>query len=163
MSKASTKCKIYHSTRVRLKTYRSERLCVTVKNLLLVVPVGACAIASTTRAGSTCGAGGSLVIRPVVAGAMSGRLRGLRTKEGAASSSSSSSSVILTRRRRFGVWLLSAGSVSVGEGSATSGLFPATLSSVVGRDGPAPPRRWCIEDTEQCRPLAGLRLRDSPC
>ena len=103
-----------------------------MKNLLLVLPVGASALVSTTRVGSTCGAGGSLVIRPVVAGTTSERLRGLRTKEGAASSSSSSSSVIRTRRQRFGAWLLSAYSVSVGDGSTTSGLFPATLSSVVG-------------------------------
>ena len=53
-------------------------------------------------------------MRPVVTGATSGRLRGLRTKEGAASSSSSSS-VILTSRGRFSAWLLSAGSASVGD------------------------------------------------
>ena len=107
-----------------------------------------------------------LVIRPVVAGATSGRLRGLRTREGtASSSSSSSSSVIRTSRRCFGALLLSAGSVSAGDGSATSGLFPATLSSVVGagRGGPVPPHCWCIEHTEQRRLLAGLPPRGSPC
>ena len=67
-----------------------------------------------------------------MAGATSGRLRGLRTKEGAATSSSLSSSVILMSRRRFEAWLVSAGSASAGDGSTTSGLFLATLSSVVG-------------------------------
>ena len=84
------------STKVRLSTYRSDRLCVAV-NLLLVLPVGACAPVSTTR-----GAGGSLVTRSVVAGATSGRPRGLRTSDGTASSSSSLLSVIRTSRRRFG-------------------------------------------------------------
>ena len=92
----------YRSTKVRLITYRSERLCVAV-NLLMVLPVGACAPVSTTRVGSVCGAGGSLDTRTVVTGATSGRLRGLRTREvTASSSSSSSSSVIQTSRRRFG-------------------------------------------------------------
>ena len=50
-----------------------------------------------SRVGSACRAGGLLVIGPEVIGATSGRLRGLRTKDGAASSSSSSS-VILTSR-----------------------------------------------------------------
>jgi len=163
MSKVATKRKKYRSTRVRLKTYRSERLCVAVKNLLLVLPVGASALVSTTRVGSTRGAGGSLVIRPVVAGATSRRLRDLRTKEGAASSSSSSSSVILTSRRRFGAWLLSAGRVSAGDGSATSGLSPLLFLRWSGQDGSAPPRCWYIEDTEQRRPLAGLLPWDSPC
>ena len=95
-------------------------------NLLLVRPAGTCAPISTTR-----GAGGSLATRSVVAGALSGRLRGRRTSDGAASSSSSSST-IRTSRRRFGAWLLSAGNVGTGKGSAASGLFPATLSSVVG-------------------------------
>ena len=121
----------YHSTKVRMQTYRSEHRCVAV-NRLLTLPIGACAPVSTTRVGSTCGAGGSLVTPPVVAGATSGRLRGIRTNVGAASSSSSSSAVIRTSRRRFGAWLLSAGSVGAGEGSAANGLFPATLSSVVG-------------------------------
>ena len=103
-----------------------------MKNLLLVLPVAAAAPVSQTRAGSACGAGGLLVIRSVAAGATSGRRRGLRTKEGAASSSSSLSSAILTSRRRFGAWLLSTGSASAGDGSTASGLFPATLSSVVG-------------------------------
>ena len=102
-----------------------------MKNLLLVLPVAAAAAVSPTRVGSACGAGGLLVIRSAVAGATSGRLRGLRTKEGAASSSLSSSA-ILTSRQRFGAWLLSTGSASAGHGSTASGLFPATLSSVVG-------------------------------
>ena len=96
--------------------------------LLLVRPAGTCAPISTTR-----GAGGSLATRSVVAGALSGRLQGRRTSDAAASSSSlSSSSTICTSRRRFGAWLLSAGNVGTGKGSAASGLFPATLSSVVG-------------------------------
>ena len=107
-------------------TYRSDRRWVAV-NLLLARPVGTCAPISTTR-----GAGGSLATRLVVAGALSGRFRGRRTSDGAASSSSSSSSTIRTSRRRFGAWLLSTGSVGAGAGSAASGLFPATLSLVVG-------------------------------
>jgi len=95
-------------TKIRkLNTYRSDRRWVAV-NLLLALPVGACAPVSVTR-----GAGGSLATRSVVAGALSGRLRGLRTSDGTASSSSSSS-VIRTSRRRFGAWLLSAGSVGAG-------------------------------------------------
>jgi len=109
-----------------LNTYRSDRRWVAV-NLLLALPVGAGALVSATR-----GAGGSLATRSVVAGALSERLRGLRTSDGAASSSSSSSSVIRTSRRCFGAWLLSTGSVGAGEGSAANGLFPVTLSLVVG-------------------------------
>ena len=115
------------NTKIRKSnTYRSDRRWVAV-NLLRARPVGAWAPVSVTR-----GEGGSLATRPVVVGALSGRLRGRRTSDGAASSSSSSSSVIRTSRRCFGAWLLSAGSVATGEGSAAIGLFPATLSSVVG-------------------------------
>jgi hypothetical protein len=67
----------------------------------------------------------------VVVGATSGRLRSLWTKEGVASSTSLSS-VIRTSRRRFVALLLSTGRVSAGDEFAASGLFPATLSSVVG-------------------------------
>ena len=128
-----------------------------MKNLLLVLPVAVAAPVSPRCVGSACGAGGSLVTRPVAVGVTSGRLRGLRTKEGVASSSSTSSSVILTSRRRFGAWLVSAGSAPVGDGSTAIGLFPVTLSSVVGagRGGSVPPHCWCIEDTEQHRLPAG--------
>ena len=104
---------------------------------------------------------GSLATRSPVIGTTSRRLRSLRTKEGTASSSSSSS-MILTSRRRFGAWLVSAGSTSAGDGSTASDLFLATLSSVVGQGGSVPPHCWCIEDTEQHRPLAGPSLQDSP-
>ena len=114
------------------RTHRSELLCIAVKNLLLVLPAAAAASASPSRIGSMCGAGGSLVTRPASIGATSGRLSGLRTKDGVASSSLSSSSAILTSRRRFGAWLVSAGIASVGDGSTAIGLFPTTLSSVVG-------------------------------
>ena len=130
-------------------------MCVAVKNLLLVLPAAAVAPVSPTRVGSVCGAGRSLVIRPAVAGATSGRLRGLRTKDGAASSSSSSSSAIVTSRQRFGAWLLSAGSASAGGGSTASPRWS-------GWDGSAPPRYWCIDDTMQRRPLAGPPPQDSP-
>ena len=105
-------------------TYRSERRWVAV-NLLLVWPVGTCAPNSAVR-----GAGGSPATRSAVVAPLSGRLGGLRTNDGTASSSSSSS--IRTNRRRFGARLLSAGSIGAGDGSAGIGLFPATLSSVVG-------------------------------
>ena len=114
------------------KTYRSESWCIPVKNLLLVLPATAAASAPPRRIGSVCAVGGSLVIRLVSIGATSGRLRGLRTKEGGVSSSSSPSSAILTSRRHFGAWLVSAGIASVGDGSTTVGLFPAALSSMVG-------------------------------
>ena len=55
----------HRSAKVRMQTYKSERRCL---------PVGACASVSTKRVGSTCGAGGSLVTRPVVVGATSRRL-----------------------------------------------------------------------------------------
>ena len=109
-----------------MNTYRSDRRWAAV-NLRLALPVGACAPVSATL-----GAGRSLATRSVVVGALSERLRGLRTNDGAASSSSSSSSAIRTSRRHFGAWLLSTGSVGAGEGSSDKGLFPATLSSVVG-------------------------------
>ena len=113
-------------------TYRSELLCVAAKNLLLVLPVAAAASAPPSHVSSVCGAGGSLVTRQASIGTTSGRLRGLRTKDGAASSSSSSSSVILTSRRHFGASLVSADNASFRDGSTAIGLFPATLSSVVG-------------------------------
>ena len=103
-----------------------------MKNLLLVLPAATAVSAPPRRLGSTCAAGGSLVTRPVSIDATSGWMRGLRTKDGAANSSSSSSSAILMSRRRFGAWLVSAGIASVGDGSTGSGLFPATLSSMVG-------------------------------
>ena len=136
-------------------------MCVAVKNLLLVLPVVVASPVSPTRVGSAWGAGGSLVIRSAVAGATSGWLRGLRTKEGAASSSSSSSA-IRTSRRRFGAWLLSAGSASAGDGSIANGLFPLPCPRWSGRDGSDLPRCWCIEHTEQRRPLAGPPPQDSP-
>ena len=114
------------------RTHRLELLCVTVKNLLLVLPAAAAASSPPSRIDSVCGAGGSLVTRPASIGMTSGRLHGLRTKDGAASSSSSSSSAILTSRRHFEAWLVSAGIASMGDGSTAIGLFPATLSSVVG-------------------------------
>jgi len=113
-------------------THRSELLCIAAKNLLLVLLAAAADSAPPSHIGSVCGAGGSLVTRPASIGATLGRLCGLRTKYGAASSSSSSSSAILTSRRRFGAWLVSAGIASMGDGSIAIGLFPATLSSVVG-------------------------------
>jgi hypothetical protein len=109
----------------KLNTYRFERRWVAV-NLLLVRPVGTCAPDSPAR-----GAGGSTATRSAVVAPPSGRLGGLRTNDGTASSSSSSSS-IRTNRRRFGARLLSAGSVGIGDGSTGIGLFPDTLSSVVG-------------------------------
>ena len=72
-----------------------------------------------------------MATRSAVVAPPSGRLGGLRTNDGTASSSSSSSS-IQTNRRRFGARLLSAGSVGIGDGSTGIGLFPDTLSSVVG-------------------------------
>jgi len=69
------------------RTHRSERLCVAAKNLLLVLPVAVAASAPPSCVGSVCGAGGSLVTRPAVVGATSGRLHGLLTSDGAASSS----------------------------------------------------------------------------
>ena len=128
---AATKCKIYQSTRVRLN------------NLQIRAPVRHCEEPPPGPTGRC--------LRPhlydtrqldvwgrrVAGHPTSGDRRNvrmtarLRTKEGVISSSSSSSSVILTSRRRFGAWLLFAGSASAGDGSATSGLFPATLSSVV--------------------------------
>ena len=132
-----------------------------MKNLLLVLLAAAAAPVSLTRVGSACGASGSLVIRSAVAGATSGRLRGLRTKEGAASFSSSSSA-ILTSRRRFGAWLLSAGSASAGADPLPVAFSPLPCPRCSGRDGSAPPRCWCIDDTEQRRPLAGPPPQDSP-
>jgi len=145
------------NTKIRkLNTYRSDRRWVAV-NLLLALPVGACAPASATR-----GAVGSLATRSVVAGALSGRLRGLRTSDGAASSSSSSSSVIRTSRRRFGAWLsLLAASAQV------KVLLPMASSQSpcprwLGWDGLAPPHCWCTEHTEQRPPPTDPPLRDSP-
>ena len=114
-----------------------------MKNLLLVLPACAAASAPPRRIGSTCATGGSLVTRPGSISVTSGWLRGLRTKDGAVSSSSLSSSTILTSRRCLGAWLVEpwpikgsaavhAGIASVGDGSTAIGLFPATLSSVVG-------------------------------
>jgi len=155
----NAKCR---NTKVRMQTYRSERRCVAV-NLLLVLPVGACPPVSTTCVGLSRGAGGSLVTRPVVVGATSGRLRGLRTNDGAASSSSSSSSSIRTSRQRFGAWLLSDGSVATGEGPPPVASSPPLCPRWSGWGGFAPPHCWCTEYTEQRRPLAGLPPRDSPC
>ena len=103
-----------------------------MKNLLLFLPAVTAASGPPGRVGSVCGAGGSLVTRPASIGATLGRLRSLRTKDGAASPSSSSSSAILTSRRRFGAWLVSVGNTSIRDGSTAIGLFPATLSLVVG-------------------------------
>ena len=114
------------------RTYRSERLCVAAKNPPSPTSRRGCLCPPPSRVGSVCGAGGSLVTRPASIGATSGRLRGLRTKDGAALSSSSSSSSILTSQRRFGAWLVSASNASMGDGPMAIGLFPATLSSVVG-------------------------------
>ena len=144
------------------RTHRSKRLCVAAKNLLLVLPVAATASAPPCRVGSVCGAGGSLVTRPASIGATLGRLRSLRTKDGAASPSSSSSSAILTSRRRFGAWLVSAGNASIRDGSTAIGLFPATLASVVGAGQFCSSSLLGIEDIEQHRPPMGPSLQDGP-
>ena len=121
----------------------SELRCAAVKNLLLVLPTAAAAFVPPGHIGSTCAASVSLVTRPASIGATSGWLRGIWTKDGAVSSSSLSSSTILTSRRRLGAWLVEpwpfegsaavpARIASVEDGSTVIGLFPATLSSVVG-------------------------------
>ena len=126
-----------------------------MKNLLLVLPAAAALSAPPRRIGATCAVGGSLVTQLASIGATLGRLRGLRTKDGAASSSSSSLSAILTCRQRFGAWLVSTGIASVGEGSTAIGLFLATLCSVVGVSWPWSSSLLVYWDTEQHHPPVG--------
>ena len=116
-----------------------------MKTLLLARPAAAAASVPTGRACSTCAVGGSSTTRPPSPWATSERLRGLRTKVGAASSSSSSSLTILTSQWRLGarlsevdLWPITGpaaaplGAALAGDGCTAIGLLPATLSSVVG-------------------------------
>jgi hypothetical protein len=121
-----------------------ELRCTAVKTRLLARPAATAASVPPGRACSTCAAGGSSATRPAWPGATSGRLRGLRTKVGAASSSSSSST-ILTSQRRLGArlskvdpWPITGpaaapvGAAPTEVDSTAISLLPTTLSSVVG-------------------------------
>ena len=144
-----------------------------MKNLLLFLPATVAASAPPRRIGSTCAAGGSLVTRPVSIGVTSGRLRDLRTIDGAVSSSSLLSSTILTSRRRLGAWLVEpwpikgstvvpAGIASVGDGSKALASSPPPCLPWSALDGSGPRHCWCIGDTEQHCLSAGPPQQDGP-
>jgi hypothetical protein len=171
-------------------TYRLELLCDAVKTLRLARPAAAATSALLRRACSTCAVGGSSVIQPPSAGATFGRLRGLRTKVGAASSSSSSSSTTRRSRQRLGTQLpeaepwpvkgpraAPAGATLAWDDPMAIGLLPATLSSVVGvgqlsslaprmcfpQRPPSGGKKRCTGNTEQRCPPKDLLRSGAPC
>jgi hypothetical protein len=161
------------SAETLFRTYRSELRCAAVKNHLLVYLAAAAASVPPGRIGSMCAARGSLITRSASIGAMSGRLRGLQTKDVAVSSSSLSSLTILTSRRRLGHGWSSLGPSKgpqpfplellpwrmAPQPSAFSQLLCHLWSTL---DNSGPRRYWCIGDTKQHCLLVGLPQQDGP-